>query len=107
MKHAVVAVALLLAATTLTGCLTKEVDVTFRNQSDRALEVHLNGAGEGTGLLGTMDPGGTVGTTLKVPRRDMPVLFTWTAGPFKNAFTVWQGTSEILTIDVGADTSGE
>jgi hypothetical protein len=99
--------AILLAGTALPGCLTKKVDLTFRNHADRPLEVHVNGVGEGIGLLGTMEPGGTVGTALKVPRRDMPAHFTWTAGPYKNAFNVWKGTPESLTIDVGKEDSQE
>ncbi len=101
MKYTLLLSVLCLAATTLPGCLKKKVDLTFVNHADRALEVHVNGPGEGTGLLGTMEPGGKVGTTLVVPRGDMPVNFTWTAGPYGSALVVWKGTPSPMTIDVG------
>jgi hypothetical protein len=104
MKYTLLLSVLCLAATALPGCLKKKVDVTFHNHADRALEVHVTGPGEGTGLLGTMEPGGKVGTTLIVPRGDMPVNFTWTAGIYGSAFVVWKGTPSSLAFDVGKST---
>lgn len=105
MKHILLIAALCLLATGVSGCLKKKADITFNNHSDRLLTVHITGPGDGTGMIGTMEAGGTVGTTLVVPRGDMPVHFKWTAGPYADAIVVWKGTPSPLVIDVGKDDS--
>ncbi len=65
----------------LGGCLEKKIDVTFTNLTDDRLDVYLNGPGEGTGVVGTLNgKNDRVHTQLKVQPDELPAQYSWSAG---------------------------
>lgn len=84
------------------GCLSKKVNVTFTNLSEKTVDVDLRGPGEGTGVVGTLDgKDDRVQANLKIDRFALPAQYTWTAGPYDGRFTLTTRSEEDLYIDVG------
>jgi hypothetical protein len=74
----------------LGGCFKKKIDVTFTNLTDDRLDVYLNGPGEGTGVVGTLNgKNDRVHTQLKVQPDELPAQYSWSAGSkYDGRFTI-------------------
>ncbi|MBN1554539.1 MAG: hypothetical protein JXA11_07320 [Phycisphaerae bacterium] len=72
------------------GCFKKKIDVTFTNLTDERLDVFLNGPGEGTGVVGTLNgKNDRAHALIQVPQDQLPAQYRWTAGSkYEGRFTV-------------------
>jgi len=82
------------------GC-KKEVNLTFVNPTDKALDLRLTTPEEGTEYLGTLPPqGGKIKTKVKIDEEDLPTNLTYRAGEFTGSIPVSKQSPNSIWVDV-------
>lgn len=79
------------------GC-SRSVEATFVNTTSRPVELHVYGPGEGVGYLGELQPDGQVRTVLRPVRANLPTTYTYTAGPYRGAFSMTKDSAESIRV---------
>ena len=86
-------------AACLVGC-GKKVSLTFVNLTSEGLDVRLNSPASGPERVGIVPPAGKLTHKLKFEQDDLPATCTWSAGKYRDQFTVNKETPDRLWIDI-------
>lgn len=94
---------LALVAIIATGC-KKKIRMSFYNNTDRPVNVIVEGPGRGTGEIGTVLPGRTISTKIKVRKKYLPDEYHWSAGPaYKGTMTLTKHSPKTIFINIGGE----
>ncbi len=83
----------------LCGC-DKEVELTFVNRTDQALDVRVSTPDEGHEHVGRLDPRGRLEHEIEIDDDELPARCSWTAGPYGGDFLVTEESDEEIWLEI-------